>query len=105
MNVGMGNIGANNLPQDTLTEDFFVVETKFFDSIHESIKGLVVQFVDFVDFFFGNDESVASSFWVNIEKGEGFVIFVNFVAGNFAAYDFGKNTTHWWSLFSYVFWK
>lgn len=67
---------------------------KFFHSRHHSMIIFVGQIVEFVNFYFWNDESVARGFGVNIEEGEGTIVFVDFITRDFALDDFGENSTH-----------
>ena len=54
----------------------------------------VREFVDFVDLEFRDDKGVTFSLGVDIEKGEGFVVFVDFIAGDFTFDDLSKNARH-----------
>ena len=67
---------------------------EFFNGRHEGLIIFVGKVVDFVDFVFRDDENVALRFGMDVEKGKGFVVFVNFVTGNFTLDDFGKNARH-----------
>ena len=99
MNVSMRDIGANDFPKSASAELFFHMLAKFFNGSHEGLIIFIWEFVDFVDFVFRDDQDVTFRLWVDIEKGESFIVFVNFIAGNFALDDFGKDTRHvWFSL-------
>lgn len=41
---------------------------------------------------------MAGGFGVNIKESEGLVVFVDFITGDFAVYDFGKYATHFCSI-------
>ena len=66
--------------------------------MHKGIVICVIEIVDFVDLFFGDDENVAFGLWMDVEEGDGFVVFVDFVGGDFAVNDFGEDATHFWSF-------
>ena len=67
---------------------------EFFDGFHQSFVILVGKIVDFVYLFLGDDESVALSFGVDVKKSDGFIILVDFIAGDFAVDDLSKNARH-----------
>ena len=52
---------------------------EFLDGGHEGLIVGVGEVVDFVDFFFGDDEGVPLSLGVDVEKGVGVVVFVDFI--------------------------
>ncbi len=60
----------------------------------EVVVEVVVEVEDVVDFFLGNAEDVATDHGVDVEECETVVGFGNFVAGNFASSDFGKDGGH-----------
>ena len=94
VDVGVGDVGADDFPEGAGAEDGVHVGGDFFGGGHEG--GVVVggEVVDFVDFVFRDDEGVPGGFGGDVEEGEGFVVFVDFVAGDFASDDFRKNTAH-----------
>lgn len=92
--MGVRNIGANDFPEGALTEFFLHVSAQFFDGFHEGCVIFVGEVVDFVDLVFGNYEGVALRFRVDVEEGEGFVVFVDFVAGDFTVDDFCEYAWH-----------
>ena len=96
MNVGMRNVGANDLPKSASAELFFHMLAELFDGDHEGLVIFIRKIVDFVDFVFRDDQDMTFRFWVDIEKSESFIVFVDFVAGNFTLDDFGKNTRRVW---------
>ena len=59
---------------------------------------VIREIVDFVNLVFGDDEGVALGFGVDVEEGEGFGVFVDFVAGDFTVDDFGENGGFWGDL-------
>ena len=60
---------------------------KFFDGGHEGLVIFVFEVVDFIDLLFGDDEGVTLRFGVNVEEGESFIVFVDFVTGDFTVDD------------------
>lgn len=64
----------------------------FFASRCDSMVGIVVEIPDkFCRMHLWNDEGMASVFWINIEIGKSFVIFVDFVTRYLAFDYFCKN--------------
>lgn len=53
--------------------------------------GFVGEFVEFGYGHFWDEEGVAWAEWVDVEEGEGVVVFVDFVGGDGAAEDFGED--------------
>ena len=94
VDVGVGDVDADDFDHDALAEDVFEVAGEFFDGGHEGLVIFVTEVVDTVDFGFGDDEGVAGGLGLDIEEGEGAVVFVDFVTGEFALDDFGENTAH-----------
>ena len=58
MDVGVGNVGADNLPESAGAELFFHVLAEFFDGGHEGLIVFIREVVDFVDLFFWYYESM-----------------------------------------------
>lgn len=75
----MRDVGADDFDDDALIKNFFKMFGKFFHGRHHSYVIDVIEVVNFVDFNFGDDESVTGGFGFNIEKSVGAVVFVNFV--------------------------
>lgn len=79
VNVSVGNVGADDFPEDALAQGFFHVLAEFFDGRHKGFVVGVGEVIDFVDLSFGDYKDVTLGFGVDVEKGTGFVVFVNFV--------------------------
>ena len=92
--MGVRNIGTDDFPEGALAEFFFHVFTEFLNSSHEGLIICIVEVVDFVDLYFWDNESVALGLRIDIEEGKGFVILVDFVAGDFTVYDFCEDAWH-----------
>ena len=91
VDVGVGNVGADDFPDDAAAGFGFEVAAEFFGGFHEGGEVLFGEVVDFVNLELGDDESVAFDLGVNVEEGEGFGVFVDFVAGDVAADDLGED--------------
>ena len=91
VDVGMGDIGADDFPEGAAAGFGLEVLAEFFGGVQEGLVVVIREIVDFVDLVFGDDEGVALGFRVDIKEGESFVIFVDFVTGDFAVDDFGEN--------------
>lgn len=94
VDVGVGDVGADDFQDSALAEDVFVVAGELFDGRHDGGVGGVVEVVDAVDFDLGDDESMAEGFRFDVEEGESLVVFVDFVGRQFALDDFGENCAH-----------
>lgn len=94
VDVGMGNINADDFNHGALAKYILEMTGEFFDGSHNGGIIFVAKIIDFVDFDFWNDESVAGGFGRDVEKGEGAIVFVDFVARDFAPDDFSKNAAH-----------
>ena len=57
----------------------------------QACKLIVLQVEDIVYLTFGNHQGVTLYHGVDIEEGEGLVVFVDFVTGDFAVNDFGED--------------
>ena len=53
------DVGTDDFPKRAGAEDLFHVFAEFFDGVHEGLIILIWQIVNFVDFVFWNDESMA----------------------------------------------
>lgn len=53
--------------------------------------GIIGEFVEFGSWLFGDEEGVAGAYGVDVEEGEGVLVFVDFVGGDGAAEDFGED--------------
>ena len=91
MDVGVGDVGADNFPKSAAASFLLEVATEFFGRFHERRVVFVGEIVDLVDLVFGDDKGVAAGFGIDVEEGESVVVFVDFVAGNVAADDFGED--------------
>ena len=60
----------------------------------ESDVVVLGEVIDTIDFELRHDEGVAASLGVDVEEGEGLVVFVNFIRGDFPSNNFGKNSRH-----------
>ena len=98
VDVSMGDIGADDFPESAGAKLFFHVVRQFFDGGHKSLVIFVGEIVDFVDLLFRDDEGVAFGLGMNVEKSEGFIVFVDFVAGDVSVDNLGKNARHVWLL-------
>ena len=96
MNVGMRNVAADDFPDGADTKDILHMLSEFFGGHHNGEVVFVVKIVEFIDFFFGNDKGVTLSFGVDVKKGKGLVVLVNFIAGDFAVNDFSEDAGHFW---------
>ncbi len=94
MDVGMGNINADDFNHGALAEDILEMTGEPFYGSHNGGVIFVAKVIDFVDFDFWNDESVAGGFGRDVEEGESAIVFVDFVARDFALDDFSKNAAH-----------
>ena len=92
--MSMRDIGADDFPESTLAGFLLHVAAELFDGVHKGVVVFVGEVVDFVDLVFRYDEDVAFSFGVDIEEGEGFIVFVDFVRGDFAVDDFSEDARH-----------
>ena len=88
VDVGVGDVGADNLPNNAGAELFLEMLGEFLDRIHESLVAFIVELVDFVDLVLRDDEGVTLGLGVDVEEGEGFIVLVDFVAGYFTVDDF-----------------
>lgn len=79
MDVGVGNVDADDFEHDALAKGAFVMFGELFDGVHDGRVGFVVEVVEFVNFDFGDDKGVAWGFGGDIEESEGLVVFVDFV--------------------------
>ena len=52
---------------------------------------LRIQVKEVIDFCFGNDQGMAHSEWVNVEKGEEFIVFGDAMARNLTGNDFAED--------------
>ena len=94
VNVGVGDIGADDFPKDAGAEFVFHVFAELLDGGHEGLIILVREVVDFVNLLFGDDEGVTLSLGVDVEEGVSFVVLVDFVGRDVAVDDLGENAGH-----------
>ena len=99
MDMGVRDIGADDFPKGAGAESLFHVAAEFFDGMHQGVVILVLEIVDFIDFYFRNDESVALRFGVDVEEGEGSRILVDFVTGYFTVYYLCEDAWHFYYSF------
>ena len=102
VDVGVGDVNADDFDHDALAEDLLVVAGEFFNGGPDGAVVFVGEVVDFVDFEFGDDKGVPFGLGGDVEEGEGLVVFVDFVTGDFSLNDFGENAAHiipFWRLF------
>ena len=88
MDVCVRNVGANDFHEGAFSCYFFHVFCNFFNGSPEGEIVFFGEIVNFVTFEFRNDKGVALGLWMNVEKSEGFLIFVNFVTRDFSRDDF-----------------
>lgn len=102
VDVGVGDVNADDFDHDALAEDLFVVAGEFFDGGPDGAIICVGEVVNFINFYFRDDKGVAFGLGGDVKEGEGFVVFVDFVTGDFSLDDFGENAAHiipFWRLF------
>ena len=102
VDVGVGDVNADDLDHNALAEDLLVVAGEFFDGGPDGAIICVREVVNLVNFQFRDDKGVAFGLGGDVKEGEGFVVFVDFVTGDFSLDDFGENAAHiipFWRLF------
>lgn len=91
VDVGVGDVGAHDLDEGASVINLFETVADFFDGVPESGVIIVGEVINFIDFYFRDDEDVAAGFGVVVEESVSFFVFVDFVSRDFALDDFGEN--------------
>ena len=94
MDVSVRNVSADNFPEGASSKFCFQMLGEFLYGAHKCLIVFVGKIVDFVDFLFGYNQGMTFGLWVDVEKGDGLIVFVDFVARNFALDDFSEDAGH-----------
>ncbi len=92
MDVGVGDVGSDNFKKSARAKDGFHALHDLFYGSKEGEIIFVFEVVEFVDWGFRDDKGVAGRFWVYVEEGKSFFVFVDFIARDFPVDDFFEDS-------------
>lgn len=94
--MSVRHVYADDLPpyvrhEENLLEPF----SNFLARTHQRLVFQIIQIPDKLNLLLAYHQSMSWLNGVNIQKRHGFIVFINFMAGNFTPYNFAKNTVHY----------